>query len=240
MVYVTGDMHGDISSFKRKKLQQLKKNDTLIVCGDFGFVFDGSKREQRLCKWIGKRKYNVLFVDGVHDNYNLIEQFKKEEWNGGLTHHISGRLRHLCRGEIFGIENLKIFAFGGGEPWHMDNHLEWGEKLRPTAQELQNAKDNLAKNNNKVDFIITHQCSGKLKQLLTVSDSDINLLDTFFDDLRKDIAYTGWFFGGIHIDKYIPPREACLYEEVILLGESMAFKNSKHTKHRKIRLTLKR
>lgn len=37
MVYVTGDTHGDINFFKNPKLKKLTEEDTLIVCGDFGF-----------------------------------------------------------------------------------------------------------------------------------------------------------------------------------------------------------
>lgn len=36
MIYITGDIHGDFSRFKSPLLRKLKKNDALIVCGDFG------------------------------------------------------------------------------------------------------------------------------------------------------------------------------------------------------------
>ena len=40
MVYVTGDMHGDASRFSDPRLKKLKKGDTLLVCGDFGFLWN--------------------------------------------------------------------------------------------------------------------------------------------------------------------------------------------------------
>ena len=40
MVYITGDTHGDISWFKNPKLKRLGEKDILIVCGDFGFLWD--------------------------------------------------------------------------------------------------------------------------------------------------------------------------------------------------------
>ena len=55
MIYVTGDIHADLDRFKGKEAKKLKKGDTLIVCGDFGFVWDGSKKEQQVLKWIGKQ-----------------------------------------------------------------------------------------------------------------------------------------------------------------------------------------
>ena len=100
MIYVTGDLHGDIDRFSGKAFRRLRKNDTLIVCGDFGFLWDGSKKEKRQLKWIGRRKYNGLFVEGTHDNLDLLEEYPVTKWNGGDVREISGRLRYLCRGGI--------------------------------------------------------------------------------------------------------------------------------------------
>ena len=46
MIYVTGDIHGQIDRFKEKELKALKKKDTLFVLGDFGFLWDGSRQEE--------------------------------------------------------------------------------------------------------------------------------------------------------------------------------------------------
>ena len=43
MVYVTGDLHGDYSRFKRPEMKKLRAGDILLVCGDFGFIWDNSK-----------------------------------------------------------------------------------------------------------------------------------------------------------------------------------------------------
>ena len=64
MIYITGDIHGDFSRFRSPALKKLRKNDALIVCGDFGFIWDGSEKEQKILKKIGKLPYNVLFVEG--------------------------------------------------------------------------------------------------------------------------------------------------------------------------------
>ena len=38
MVYVTGDLHGEWARFRARGIRRLKRNDTLLVCGDFGFL----------------------------------------------------------------------------------------------------------------------------------------------------------------------------------------------------------
>ena len=55
MVYLTGDTHGDIDRFKHGKLRWLGKRDTVVVLGDFGFVWDGSREEQKRLDWLRKR-----------------------------------------------------------------------------------------------------------------------------------------------------------------------------------------
>ena len=45
MIYVTGDTHGEygrILEFDKK----LKKDDAIIVCGDFGFIFQNDDKEK--------------------------------------------------------------------------------------------------------------------------------------------------------------------------------------------------
>ena len=36
MVYITGDMHGDLERLYDKEFKKLKRGDILIVCGEFG------------------------------------------------------------------------------------------------------------------------------------------------------------------------------------------------------------
>jgi predicted phosphodiesterase len=40
MVFVTGDTHGDPERLSKSVLKDLNEGDTLIVCGDFGYIFD--------------------------------------------------------------------------------------------------------------------------------------------------------------------------------------------------------
>ena len=97
MIYVTGDVHADLGRFKGRAAKKLKKGDTLIVCGDFGFVWDGSKKEQRVLKWLGKRRYSVLFVEGTHDNLDLLAGYPVVDFCGGKARQISGKCHQLLR-----------------------------------------------------------------------------------------------------------------------------------------------
>ena len=67
MVYVTGDLHGDYSRFKRPEMKKLRAGDILLVCGDFGFIWDNSKQEQAVLKKLSEKKREKLF-DEITEN----------------------------------------------------------------------------------------------------------------------------------------------------------------------------
>ena len=214
MIYVTGDLHGDLSRFRARAFLRLRKRDTLIVCGDFGFLWDGSEKEKQALRWIGRRRYQVLFIEGTHDNLDLLEEYPLTAWNGGMTREISGKLRYLCRGEIFRLEDSDLFVFGGGDSGDADMRHSWIGRELPSGEEIAAARKKLLDRGNSVDYIITHQCSRKLKKFLTMADNDANVLDAFFDEVRTECKFKRWFFGSYHINKVIPPNEMALYTAV--------------------------
>jgi hypothetical protein len=214
MVYVTGDTHGDITRFNAK----LKKDDTLIVCGDFGFIWEGSRSEGSILKKIGKLKFNVAFVDGCHENFDLLEGYPVAEWNGGKVRAISGKLVSLMRGEIYTIEGQTFFAFGGGASNDYDMRISantWYKREQPSAEEIKYGSDNLLKYNNKVDYIITHEPPQSLKKCLNIDMNQQLEINAFFDNIIKTCKFKTWFFGKTHINKRIPPHFYTVFDEII-------------------------
>ena len=220
MIYVTGDIHADLDRFKGKEAKKLKKGDTLIVCGDFGFVWDGSKKEQQVLKWIGKRPYQVLFIEGTHDNLSLLDTYPPVDFRGGRARQISGRCYHLLRGEVYTIESDQIFTFGGGESFDADTRIEgqtWWPGELPTQQELAHARETLERCGHVVDYIITHEASSIVKGFLNMDSLHTNQMLAFFDELSKTVRYKQWFFGGCHLDKVIPPKHRAVYQQIVPL-----------------------
>ena len=120
MIYVTGDTHGDITRFKSSEMKKLSRGDTLIIAGDFGFIWDDSKQEKAALKKLAEKNFRIAFVDGCHGNYDLLEKYPIETWNGGKIHLIEKNIFHLMRGQVYTIEKKKIFAFGGGHSQDID------------------------------------------------------------------------------------------------------------------------
>lgn len=223
MIYITGDIHGDFSRFKSPLLRKLKKNDALIVCGDFGFIWEGTQAEQKILKKIGKLPYNVLFVEGSHDNYDLLESYPVEEWCGGKTRPISGRLRQLMRGQVFNIAEKTVFAFGGGQSDDMVDLIEgenWWKREIPSEHELEEGLRNLAEAENKVDFVVTYEPPSKLHDFLEQNSGDRNHINTYLNDVYEKISFERWFFGKLHLNKLIPPKYYAVYDQIVVADET--------------------
>lgn len=116
MIYITGDTHGDISCFKNPKLNKLGEKDILIVCGDFGFIWNPhDKNERKNLEYLKKRKYTICFVDGAHENFDILNSYKPYRWKGGNTHKIADNIYHLMRGEIFTFEGKSFLLWAAAK-----------------------------------------------------------------------------------------------------------------------------
>ncbi len=229
MIFATGDMHGDFDLFSQKKFKQINEGDTLLVCGDFGFIWTGDAKEKKILNKLAKKKYNICFVDGTHENFELLASYPVTEWNGGKVHNISGNLYHLMRGQVYTIEGLKFFTMGGGESPDIDIRFEnnvWSKSELPSRDELLEGAENLEKHLCKVDFVITHEPPVKIKTFLMLKDSEspaVNGLNTYLEELSEACEFRRWFFGSMHLDKYISGTHVAVYQFIInpLTGEIM-------------------
>lgn len=220
MVYITGDLHGDISRLEK---MNLKKYDTLIVCGDFGFIWDDSELEKKYIKKISKLPYMILFVDGTHENFDLLKKYPEKDFAKSQARQITDNIYQLLRGHIYEIDGHTFFTFGGGES--VDKEIRqaynnyWPEEL-PTVNEMKNAVANLDKVNRKVDYIITHEPSARVKGLFCDKIDNINTLNRFFDDVSKQVQYKKWFFGSVHKDRQVPPNYMAMFTSVLSIDEN--------------------
>lgn len=92
-MYITGDLHGgmDIKKLNKHNFPQqefLTKKDYVLICGDFGLVWNNDSEEKYWRNWLNTRNFTTLFVDGNHDNHPKLNSYSIEIWNGGKIHRI--------------------------------------------------------------------------------------------------------------------------------------------------------
>lgn len=219
LIYVTGDTHGDMQRFRAPALRRLKQGDALVVCGDFGFLWDGGAQEEKNLRKLGKLKYTVLFLDGTHENFDLLNAYPAEDWNGGKARHICGNLYQLMRGQVYELGGKTIFTFGGGESTEKQIRVEahkWWPCEMPSLEEMRSGADHLEQHGWKVDYIFTHEPPPKTDfGPQGESAGRKNQLDAYLSQVMLKTKYEKWFFGSQHIDRKITYKNYAVFQEIL-------------------------
>jgi hypothetical protein len=226
MICITGDTHGfnDIDKLVlNKTLSSLTEDDFLLITGDFGGIWDGGMHDEDILDFYSNKPYTTLFVDGNHENFDLLNSYPVEQWNGGKIHRITDKVIHLMRGQVFNIENRSIFTFGGGasiDKAYRTPGVSWWPEEEPSEDECREAIENLEKNDFIVDYIVSHAAPESIvrneintaHRLLCVDCEAEKILDQI---LQKTV-YRRWFCGHYHFDMDIKEyRLQVLYQQVL-------------------------
>lgn len=224
-LFVTGDTHGDIDFHKlnTKNFPEgrlLTKEDFVIVCGDFGAVWDGAKSDKYLQKWYNEKPWTTLFIDGNHENHDLLNSYPVSEWNGGKVHFITPSIIHLMRGQIYKIGNKTFFTMGGAESHdkiYRKEGVSWWAREMPSNNEYEEGLTNLNKVNNQVDYILSHCAPDQLQEQIAYWYKH-DKLTNYLEIIRQTVEFKNWFLGHYHIDKDFD-RYHVLYNNIIELGD---------------------
>lgn len=225
MIYITGDMHGEQARFNLlEKECNFSSTDTLIVCGDFGYLFKDNPAEHAFLDNLEQRSYTIYFLDGNHENFPAIFRYPEETWHGGRIHRIRRNVIHLMRGQVFTIENKRFFTMGGA--YSIDCYMRklnfsyWQEEL-PTQGDYQEAIKNLNQHDNYVDYILTHTCPREVIRMIGYEPNRQDLeLTGFLEFLMYEISYTHWYFGHWHIDQNITNKFTAVWFQTIRLSHN--------------------
>ena len=93
----------------------------MIVLRDFGLFWDNAPNEIAARNRIGNLPFTVLFIDGNHENFNMLFKLPVAKKYGGTVGVGGENLFWLKRGEIYDINGLNIFTFGGA--LSVDKHM---------------------------------------------------------------------------------------------------------------------
>lgn len=114
----------------------------------------------------------------------------------------------IVRGEIFEIDGSTFFTLGGAVSYDKVFRVEgisWWPQERPSWADFSHGIENLARHNNRVDYILTHTAPATILQVLRLytrswdSAADRSV-ENALQAIDNDIYYKGWYFGHWHLD----------------------------------------
>ncbi len=221
-IYITGDTHipidiSKLSTRRWEEQKELTQNDFLIICGDFGGVWNNSKEDKYWQKWLNEKPFKTLFVDGNHENFRLLNNYKIEEFHGGRIHKIMPNVIHLMRGQVFDLNGIKVFTMGGAESVdriYRKEDVSWWKDEMPRDEEYDEALKNLDRCGWKVNLIISHCAPTNIQSLISAEKSSNKLTD-FFESIKQKLTYDKWYFGHYHLDECITSKDIVVYNKII-------------------------
>ncbi|MCD7800805.1 MAG: metallophosphoesterase [Ruminococcus sp.] len=224
---ITGDIHGTIDIRKliiyfNDKEEQFSKDDYLIICGDVGVCgflpFDESQTRDIL----RNLPVTTLFIDGNHENFQELNSYPINNWNGGKVHFIEDDIIHLMRGQVFNIDGTSFFTFGGAysiDKMYRTEGISWFPEEIPNKEEYAEGWSNLEKNDFTVDYILTHSAPREIVAYIgygELSDDEIELRQ-YLQRVADNTEFTAWYFGHFHEDTNVEDMFFCLYDDIIEL-----------------------
>lgn len=224
MIFITGDTHRrDCKAIQQFCIEhsELSKNDYIIIAGDFGGVWAEDTLERDLQPYVDLPA-TILFIDGNHENFDLLNAYRVETWNGGKVHKIKPSIIHLMRGQIFEINGNTFFTFGGATSVDKDYRIEgstWWSQEVPAYDELDEGIANLKRYENKIDYIITHSCSERALAYPAIRNAasvKLNCPEVQMLSYVEDIAtFKHWYFGHFHVDAKLGDKYTALLHDIV-------------------------
>ena len=197
--------------------QKLKEGDTLIVCGDFGFLWEGTEEEKEALKSLEEKPYTILFVDGSHENFDLLEGYPVVEYAGGSTHQLASNVYHLIGGTFLPLRkrpSLSLEEERARKSSFISRRKKWWPREMPTIQEMENGVRRLYQVDLKVDYILTHDPAPKTRVTYSV-DRTKTRVGSFFEEIVREVKYDRWFYGAEHVDRVMTEKHIALFYNVI-------------------------
>lgn len=96
--------------------------------------------------------------------------------------------------------------------------MSWWPQELPSDEEMQNGINNLAKNGNEVDFIITHSPCASTIGVLGQGMYKQDVLTRYLQEIRRNTRFRKWICGHMHCDMNVSTKEMILYDQIIRIS----------------------
>lgn len=244
MLYVTGDTHGDFTRFSTRAFPQqreMTRADLVLILGDFGGVWQGTRKEAYWLDWLNDRPFTTLFIDGNHENYDLLSGYPTETRLGGPVRLIRPNVCHLYRGYVFQLSGKRDFVLGGAQSHDTPGGIltpgpdlarqrralnrrqiryrvqseDWWPQELPSEAEYRQARTALEREHWMVDIIATHCLPTSLQRTAAPTYPE-NPLTDFLDEVHDKLIYRQWYAGHYHVERDFPNERLSLLNQRIL------------------------
>ena len=229
-IYITGDIHGDMSVRKlgRRNFEEgrgLARDDYVIILGDFGLVWDGRDSDEWWLDWLERCPWTTLFIDGNHENHPLLATYPTRGFHGGMVHEVRPHVLHLMRGWAFDLCGMSFLAMGGAASHDREYRTEgvswWPEEV-PSEDERSLCEQTLSEIGWRVDHVLTHDAPSDLLPKLGLRcgrSMEADDYERWLNSIAYGLDFGHWWFGHFHVDWDMGGGFVALYDSIVEVVE---------------------
>lgn len=214
MVYITGDIHGDLEPiYTLFENFQPEAEDIIVILGDVALNYTGRLRDRMMKEDLSALKSTFFCIHGNHENRpQNIASYKEKEWHGGrvLYEEDFPNILFPVDGDVFDIDGKQCLVIGGAYSVDKFYRLRMGYHWWPDEQPTPTIRTYVEEQirNRKVDVIFSHTCPFKYIPtecfLPGIDQSKVdNSTEQWLDTIEDALDYEAWYMGHWHIDKRI-------------------------------------
>ena len=236
MVYITGDIHGEVHRVSEMITKhEITPNDIIVILGDVGMNYYGNKNGDRH----SKKKLNSLGIPVlcIHGNHEMRPEtlitYREDQWHGS-TVYVEKAFPNLLfakDGEVYDLEGTKAIAIGGAysvDKWYrLRRGIHWFSDEQPSDEIKARVEKKLDDRGWQIDAVLTHTCPyGYTPREAFMSCIDQSTVDNstelWLDTIEKKLNYNAWYCGHWHIEKRVDKMHF-LFESVETLNDGYDF-----------------
>lgn len=228
VIFLCADTHGKDYLGKVKSFFDLKtateslckEKDYLIILGDAAICWDGGAQDAAVREFYLSIPVTTLFLDGNHENFDILENIPTERWHGGEVHLIASGIIHLMRGEVYDIDGRSFFVFGGADSYNkaeLTPGLTWWEQELPTEEDYRNAWTNLKLYDFSVDYMLSH--AGPYEAVGEIGFGSYDESAKLAHQLQRfadNTDFREYYFGHFHEDATVEQFH-CIMDEIVVI-----------------------
>jgi len=192
-----------------------KKEDLLIILGDAGVNYYGSKKEYNFKNLLSELPITMLCIHGNHERRpESLGTYKEISWHGGVVYAEQDfpNLLFAKDGEIYDINGKKCIVIGGAysvdKKYRLERNWGWWADEQPSEETKECVENRLDTENWRIDVIFTHTAPLKYEPremfLDFIDDSMVDKeTEIWLDTIEDRLDYDQWYCGHYHTNKTI-------------------------------------